>query len=440
MTSRMAARVACISLIGGLVPAGLQAQAVLDPTPTQSKSVPPARRDVSTLTMTTSVATDDNGPASTSVLTDPQNRGVQFHSDLQAGVNYVSQPGRKLTWEVDASSAVRRQTQVNQFVLLGDSGGGSLMFSPGKRTQVSVTQSVGYIPSYTFAATPSAVQSDAGGLPASVLDYSLAKRPAYTFATNLMLTRQLGARSAVVFSSSLQGTEFVNHVDPSLKDWNGSARYTYQFSKYAGLRLGYGRRSGQYSQTAGTSKVQLDNLDLGIDYHRPLSFSRTTTVTFGSGSTGTLSGQQRHFDVTLTANLDQAIGRTGHLTLAYDRSAQLVQGFTQPVFADTVTASAGARIGARVNVSVLAAAGNGFVGAHVALNSYRTYTASTSVSLAVSSNTSVSGEYLFYEHALGNGVERIASVPNAQRRQTARVGLNWRLPLLREWIRGSGGR
>ena len=81
------------------------------------------------------------------------------------------------------------------------------------------------------------------------------------------------------------------------------------------------------------------NIDVGIDYNRPLSFSRRATLAFGTGSTAVQDYTGTHYHLTGNANLNYELNRTWNASLGYTRDAQFLENVRQSVFADSLLAS-----------------------------------------------------------------------------------------------------
>lgn len=445
MSFRVALRfVLAALLLCGLAPAVAVAQAGPESAAAPSASAVPTRRDAALLTLSTTVAT--NGSRVGGVASrEPREGGADSNSDFQAAFKYDSTPGGKVSWKLGAGTAGRRRQSPGEFLWLGHNVGGDVGFSLGKKTSVRANQTFGYVPSYSLVPSaadtviPSATDAldTLGQVPASAVDYSLAKRPAYVSSSSVSLARSLSSRSEVNLGYALQRTTFASDADPSLKSWNANARYKYRIAKFLGLRAGYGRRSGRYSSATDANAVNIDDLDLGVDFNQALSFSVTkrTTLAFRTGSSlTTVPNRPRRFVATANANLDRAIGRTGQVGVEYNRGVTLLQGFAAPVFSDSVGASGQGRLTRRLNLRVSAVCLLGNVGASGIQNRYRSYTGSSLLTYSFSQRIGFNAQYLYYKYGIGDAVREIGAVPPAQARHTGRVGLTVAVPVIRQWV------
>lgn len=437
MTVRLASGALFLCSLPAAAPAQV-ARPETAPVPTPSAS----RRDAATLTVSTTVSAGSSSVGRSSP-SDAQTSDTRLNSDLQASFNYGSAPGGLFSWQLSAGTGARRQKAVDRFVVLGHTAGGGVGFSLGKRTSVQLSQSVGYVPSYYLAAGPSVEAfENVGQLPAAAVDFSLASRPAYVSGSGVSVTERLSARSSVSATYGLNRTDYVDPEDPSLKGWNAGARYQYQIVESLGVHVGYGRRSGEYSNNSVADRSFLDDVDIGVDFNRPFSipFARRTTLRFSTGSTISQAGRQpRRYGMTGNASLNQAFGRSGTASLSFNRGVSLVQGFMEPVFADSLTLAAGGRLRNRLDLRISAALALGNVGANADQSKYRNYTGSGRLTFKLTSRSSLFATYLYSRHDIGAGVERIATLPGAQAQQSGRVGFSMRVPVIQQWVRPREG-
>src|SRR5207247_3153031 len=101
-------------------------------------------------------------------------------------------------------------------------------------------------------------------------------------------------------------------------------RYSQRVSRYAGFHAGVGTRIGVYGSLRDAIRIQTRDIDIGIDYDRPLSLSRRTTFTFSTGSSLVPDQGVTHYRVNGSATLTHAMGRTWTSRLQYSRALQLI--------------------------------------------------------------------------------------------------------------------
>ena len=122
------------------------------------------------------------------------------------------------------------------------------------------------------------------------------------------------------------------------------------------------------------------NLNIGVDYRKPLSRSRRTFLRFRTGSviaeeleTGAVIGEQvetgagigdpvegRRFEATGSASLVHQIGRTWSAQAQYRREVGYLEGFARPVLSDSANGTLGGLLTRRtdfyVNVNYISGA------------------------------------------------------------------------------------
>jgi hypothetical protein len=161
---------------------------------------------------------------------------------------------------------------------------------------------------------------------------------------------------------------------------SAGARLTRRLTRYASLRTGYTYRVA----TSGSTDVRprVDDLDVGIDFSRPVSVSRRTTVSFGTGSSMTPQDQGMAVNLTGNAALTRLMGRTWNTRLGVNRGVHLLEGFRQPVLANSINASLGGGLHRRLLFSSSASLSSGSVGlTGGGTNSYANWTAGSGLGI-----------------------------------------------------------
>jgi hypothetical protein len=217
---------------------------------------------------------------------------------------------------------------------------------------------------------------------------------------------------------------------PEAFSWQlANARFSHSVSRDAAIRAGYGYGQAQNSIGQTGPEQAYHNVEIGVDYRRALSFSRRTSVDFGTGSALVDQGGGTSFYLLADAALVREIGRTWTGRVAYRRGLQFVPGFSDPLFADTFESSIGGLISRRLS----ATAGGGYSGGQAGLNpdaDYRTWTGSAELRFAMNRFLALSAEYSYYNYRFADSVVLPVEVPGRLDRHGFRVGLNGWLPLV----------
>jgi len=406
--------------------------------PGQPQTMTPSRRDgltdVLALSATGGAGVEDNGQPVQGELRDPQFQGRQTYSDVSGAVVYNTVNASRFGLQLNATGGARYYDTLHEVLSNGESVGAATAFPLGRRTTVALTSGFSYSPNYALAQFTDLVPNTDAVVTAN--DLALVRRPAYTSGLTAALTESFGPKASFMMNYGLHRSDFVNNEDPSLVAQSGYAMFRYRFSRNVGFHAGYGRRVGEYNLLNDTQSAPIEDIDIGLDYNynRGVSLSKKTTLSFGSGSSITEQDHRHHFTVTGTVNLDQAFTRYSHATLTYTRGVQLLEGFVEPVYSDSLTAAINGAIGARVHLATSASYSMGEVGLSGNNNDYRAWNTGGRMTVDLSRLSMLYVSYGFSSSDIGSGVQLVHDVPYTQRRHSLRVGASLRVPVIRRRV------
>jgi hypothetical protein len=314
-------------------------------------------------------------------------------------------------------------------------GGGSLSAAAqlARRTRVSATGALSYVPYYAINALPSSVQMEAAVVPP--IDYALTASRSRSLNTTVQLDQGLNERSSINVMYAYWNTRYTTILSDQFKAQFARAVFNRGLTRHLVMRLGYGYGTGQaITQATGsnlTSRSPIVNhdIDVGLDYSRPLSFSRRTTLTFGSGSTVIVQNQANYYRLIADAQLNHQIGRSWNANAGYDRGVQYLEGFGTPLFADTITTGVGGLITRRMELRTTTGYSKGVIGLTES-GAYNSYNASASLRIAFNQRLSFYAQYIFYHYNFDQAVELPIPFSRSLNRQAVRIGLSGWLPLL----------
>ncbi len=339
----------------------------------------------------------------------------------------------------DATVGTNLRYYGSQHGLVGTSYLGAVGFSSQtERTHVALSQTASYAPASFLGLLPS-LSPLAGALPGGVADQAVDTQNARFFDGAVDVGRRLTSRASFSLLGNYRLVKLpAGFPSADLRSFGIGGRYGYDLSKNATLHAGYIYRGGRYAYAPARSGTVVHDIDIGVDYHRPLSLSRRTRLEFSVGSaivsvpdTQTALAR-RQFRVLGTAGLSHDMGRTWQAKLAYHRGAGFAGGFDQPVLSDAVVGSFAGFFSRRVDFSGDLGASQGAVGlASGPGNQFRTYSANTRVRAAINPVWALFAEYLYYYYNFGDRVATASGVPSQLDRNTVRVGLTLWLPLVR---------
>lgn len=380
------------------------------------------------------------------------------YPDLQGGIRY-DRRSRNRSMYVTADTATRHYASFAGLSTATHDVAAGFSTSLGRRTRLRLDQSASRSPYYLVAVFAPQVPAESAfaaqeladaslaaqalaesAPPEPAIDYAVFRRKTDSMTSALALSHSLGRHTAVTFNYGLGQS----HTD----DGNFKARYVeasfnHYLGRYAIARAGYthrltDRRGLSSSNEAGI--VASHDIDLGIDYNRPLSLSRRTTMVITTGSAivpatdVVVSGAGDRYRMLGMASLNHQMGRTWKAALSYGRNLEFVETFTQPLLSDTVALHLGGRFSRRLDLTVSANLSKGSVGFAAddpGNRGYGTYSGSARLRWAISRLATGYGEYVAYGHAFGSDVQVPQGFGREVKRSEIRVGVTVWAPLIR---------
>ena len=319
-------------------------------------------------------------------------------------------------------------------------------------------QSAAYTSAYNQALTPVAAQAGIPEIGAPETDapeigapgdtaLDLFEMNAVRTATSLLLAQEFGRHASVrgAYQFRTMRVDDQDAIDSRFRDYethSGSLGFHYDrpVTRYATLRLGYGIRASDRRSRTGEPKF-LHNIDVGMNYARALSFSRRTSLSFGTGSAiavsepldpasdGDREGRTR-VRLTGRASLVHELGRTWTTHLTYSRGFRNHDGFDELFFTDAVDAGIGGLISRRLSF----AAGASWADSSI---EYRSRggragrSASAQLQYGLSRFLALYARYIYYHYRYSDNVLLDERFPRQLDRHGVRVGLTTSVPLIR---------
>lgn len=374
---------------------------------------------------------------------------------LQAGIRY-DRKSRSRSFYVNADTSSQHFAGYGGLSTVSHDVAAGFATSLGRRTRLRVQTSVGTSPFYLVTVFPRRAPAESTLLAESTLvaestpvaestamlesasDYALFRRKTNSLTSALAVTHSLGRHTSVTFDYGL-GQSHTDDTEFSARSVKAS--FNQYLGRYTIARAGYGRRmvdrQGLSANEPGVAASH--DIDLGIDYNRPLSLSRRTTMMITTGSSivpaeaGVPTQSGAHYRLLGTASLNRAMGRTWNAALSYGRNLEFVETFTEPLLSDNVALSLQGSFSRQLNVALSAGLSKGSVGfaAGDPANGYGTYSGSARLRWAINRLVSTYGEYVTYGHAFGSDVQVPLGFGRDVKRSEIRVGLTVWAPLVR---------
>ena len=311
---------------------------------------------------------------------------------------------------------------------------GNAVFASEVTSRLNVSASVNssYSPQLVFSPLPRPgdVQTD---FAPPTLDYGVTPQRMVSYAAGGNASLRVSRRSSltVTLSDSSQTLLDDDYESRSLVYGGG---YSYTVSKNTSLRLGYYQQDTDFGYVSMPKRRYAQRTyDVGVNYSKPLSISRRTTVSFNTGSSAFDDGEKTYYNVTGSAALNHQFGRTWEANVVYSRGLGVVAGFAEPGIADSVYANLRGNLSSRFTIMTNAGFANGNVGLAAVSSDYLAYQASTRLEYVVDrERAGIYANYYYYAYKYDAGTATVVPIANDVDRHGVRVGLIFRFPLIRE--------
>ena len=367
-----------------------------------------------------------------------------------AGLDYtLSKPGERFSFGLSSSAQAQYRDsgegQVNPYY----SGSAYMNARITRSTTLGLRQSLSYAPNYAVLLSP--IDSDDFGheiaLPADP-DLELFPLQTLRTASSVTLSQQFGRNTTLSGSYNFRTIETEEQEDPDqaqqsrLRDYSAHTAtlnflHTRRMTSHAQLVLGYGVRMSDSGGGNGQPPM-MHNVNAGVNYSRALSFSRRTSLSFGTGSAVVMSDNlqdplrpsRTRVRLLANANLVHEMGRTWTAELAYVRGLQSRDGFGELYFSDAVSTTVQGLVSRRLSVSSSAAWSVSTLdrpgrGGHNSLS------ASAQATYALTPYLGLYTRYVYYQYDYGDDIPLDTRFARALDRQGVRVGLTTSIPLIR---------
>ncbi|MEP6915244.1 MAG: hypothetical protein ABJC89_06335 [Acidobacteriota bacterium] len=305
-------------------------------------------------------------------------------------------------------------------------------------TRISASQALIYQPFYQL----SLVTNVASLEPSPGLDPidSLSKTQSRSYSGATEISQRLGAASAVVLGYGYRYTQLPGTGAAPFQSQLITGTFTRTLTRRVSFRLGSGtgRTEGGLNLTSSPAdttlpgrRVTTRNLEVGLDYARPLSRSRHTTYSFASGA-GTVtdlgvSAYRLMFDGGVTREL----GRAWATGATYHRGLGFIDGIAAPTYADAAHLRLGGLISKRYDLNFAAAYSKGQIGLVQDRGGFTTYSGTADFRIALTRGLSIVAGYTSYRYSFDEDVAVAPGLEQARHRQSVRIGLSGWLPIVR---------
>ncbi|MBL8143719.1 MAG: hypothetical protein JNM38_21580 [Acidobacteria bacterium] len=378
---------------------------------------------------------NDLGGGESATVSDSSTRASSKYFGGQSQLRYRRNVFQKLGLEASAGTSSSLYTDIDNLVATSANGALGVSWSINQRTRMSLSQSVAYSPFYGYSLFPTAGVETPLVPTAPTFDTRVTKNENVTLGSSATFTREVTSRLSFDASANYSRIDFRGDIDqPGGAHYGGRAGFGYSLTRRARARLGYGYMTGDYGGSR-SNNLQSHTIDVGIDYARALSFSRKTQLSFSTGSTVYSDARYTRYLVLGNAALTHQLGRTWLAQATYSRNLQLVNGFSEPFFADTASVGLGGFLGQRVRLTTQAGISWGQLGLSpkdADNRSSKTTYVSPALQVAITEFMALQGSYFYYQSEFDPGSAPLPEGLDATRsRQGVKVGLTFWVPLIR---------
>ena len=383
-------------------------------------------------------AYDDDAPGE--FFGNPSELLVSGYSTMLEGTGeYRWRPGRT---EIGASatSVMRYYSATEEFRSTAFVGAAGVSAQLTPSSKIFLNQTVNYSPSYLYNLFPFNPVIDPGDAPPSGEDYQVIDIASYTYNTDLSLSHRLSARSSFTVTANHSYTDFGDDQTLffDLRSTGIRGDFTRSFSRRLSMLAGYYFRAGDYSESPDTTE---HGVEVGLDYTRPLSSTRSAIFGFRVGGSNVEGAQLEGATGTETVsyslmsgsvNAGYQFGRSWRADGFYRRAIDYVPGFPDPVLTDGLTASVSGGLTPRLELSTSVGYSNGDSAFYQQKLPFDTFTVNANLRYGLSKTVAVYFEYLYYKYRFEDRTTMPEGVPAGLERNGVRAGLTLWMPAFRK--------
>ena len=376
-----------------------------------------------------------------------------LYTGMSLGLQYA-RIGRSTDFSAQTYNSLNYYPDLDDLTTTYYQANASFLHRFGTRYTIRASPFAAYSPNYSMRLflAPLPVDPDRAGsmdgppLAAPDVDATILQRASFRYGSDADLRIRVARHSTVTVGYSYTKTDLSTDLaveGPSDRRGNFDVQsvgvmLSHRFSESASFRLGYELQESSYEGST-TPVTRVQNLNIGVDYRKPLSRSRRTFLRFRTGSViseqdaGSVIPEEdegRRIRATGAASLVHQIGRTWNAQAQYRREVGYLEGFVRPVFSDSANVSLGGLLTRRTDLFVNANYLTGASSLNLRAPRFDSYSASVRVRRALNRSLAAYVEYLFYHYDFTLVLDRPAGLPAEFTRKGVRVGLSLWLPLM----------
>ena len=334
---------------------------------------------------------------------------------------------------LNVGSSARYFAKSKEFLVTNHDAGVGFNAEVTRHTTFELNQGVAYAPSTLNGLFPGldAPASGEGFPPES--SYAVDAVRSYVYMTGTSLTHNVSPRAALRFNAGYRFTDIIgSHAGYSdLRSYDGGGRFTYGLNRDVKLRLGYTYRQAQYSPVLHPTE---HDVEIGLEYSRPLSRTRATGVGFSVGPqrvSRALIGQESGDTYGTAADfwLKHQFGRSWSVQSGYHRGMTFTEVLQSPTYTNGITTGVGGFLNRRTGLQISGAYSTGELALAGAPSPFATYTSNVRLEVAANRVLATYAEYFYYFYHFDPSIQLPVGVPHDLTRNGVRAGLTLWVPV-----------
>ena len=376
-----------------------------------------------------------------------------YSTMLESAADYAWR-GRRAQLRATGTSAHRYfrpldNLMPSSFGTIGQAG--AVRFSArSRRNSITLNQTALYSSSPLYSLFAPSVTATPGDAPLAAPSYAIHSLKSYTYSTASSFVHELSARTALSATGDWQHTDTIGSGSSTqtLTMYGLGGQVLRRAGRGTMLTVGYVYRLGQMDDRPSllpTRRMEEQGVDVGLDHRHPMSATRS--VAFGgsvraatvllpraqSGSAQTAApavGEHRFTEYSGQMTLGYQFARRWQVNAAYRQGVDYAPGVSEPVNKKSVSTSLVGLPASRVDILVSAAYSTGESAFSPSASAFDTYTGDARLRIALARTCAAYVEYLYYVYDSRGTLPLVPGLPGSLERNTIRVGLALRLPVL----------
>ncbi len=335
----------------------------------------------------------------------------------------------RVTAGASSSTSARYYPSAAQHVLRTYAASAGTEVQLSDSTGVSLSAYGTYQP-YTYGALFNPLFAPGvGAAPVADLELASGDTQHYTaYGAGAGISHRLSQRSSIGANYSFRASERPGPGSQGYRQHGVGASYNHEIDKGLSVVLGYGYGVADYG--GSQPLVRSHSMNGGLNYGKTLSFSRRTSLSFGTGTyaAATTTGST-HYGLAGSARLEHEIGRTWTAAAVYSRGLRFSETWIEPVVSDSVSVGLGGLFTRSLQFRTSLLASKGGIGFSGQNSDFTTVFGGAGLSYGLVRSVSLNVNYSYYNYMFGSAVILPPGAPRVLERQSVMASVSVWAPL-----------